>query len=87
MWSYYNVNYRQKVEATLTRAGQLLIPHFQPVLHWESYRTVQGCTNCSSLKHESVEYPHKNSKTSKAFIRSNKNKGPMCALTAKSMNA
>ena len=51
MWSY---NYRQKVEATLNKDWS--------VLHWESYRKVQGCTNCTSFKQESAECPHKNGK-------------------------
>ena len=77
MWSYYNANYRQKAEATLNKDWSAIDTSLFSQCFTGRARKALSCINCSSLKHDSAECPHK-----KGNRPANKdNKGQMYAST------
>ena len=86
MWSHYDANYHQKAEATLNKTGQLLTPHFsasasqeEPERHWAV--STAAPSNMIQQNARARKASAQPAKTSKAFIRNNRNKGRMYAST------
>lgn len=62
MLSYYDVNYRQKAETTLNMDWSAIDTSLFSQCFTGRARKAQGCTNCSSLKHELAECLRKKGK-------------------------